>query len=96
MGLFDLFRRKKKKISKRSSKRRTFNSKPIFQKIAMDIQNLRDQAGTINIILHKHEQEINNHKTLIERHSRQLDTLEQLVAKQPAYPSNIAFCSLEF
>jgi DNA-binding CsgD family transcriptional regulator len=90
MGLFHFFIRKKKKISKRSSKRRTAESKQIFEKITNDIQNLRDQTGTTNIILHKHEQEINNHKTLIERHSRQLDTLEQLVAKQPAYPANIA------
>jgi DNA-binding CsgD family transcriptional regulator len=90
MGLLDFFIRRKKKISKRSSKRRTAESKQIFEKITNDIQNLRDQTGTTNIILHKHEQEINNHKTLIERHSRQLDTLEQLVAKQPAYPANIA------
>jgi DNA-binding CsgD family transcriptional regulator len=90
MGLFDLFRRKKKTINKRSSKHRTANSKQIFQKITKDIQNLQAQAGTTNIILHKHEQEISNHKMLIEGHSKQLDTLEQLVAKQPAYPANIA------
>ncbi len=84
MGLFDLFRRKKEKIIKHSSKRRTTNFKQIFQKIAQDIQNLQAQAGTINIILDKHDKEITSHRAILETHSKQFDTLEQLVARHPA------------
>jgi len=83
MGLFDLFRRKKQTISKRSS-RQTVNSKQIIQQIAQDIQNLQAQAGAINIIINKHDKEITSHKNILEIYSKQLDTLEQLVAKHPA------------
>jgi len=89
MGFFDLFRKKRKTGSRRH--RRTGISKQNFQKITKDIQDLQTQASTLNTILHKHGREITRHGTLLEKHSEQLDTLEQLVLRPAVYPANIDF-----
>lgn len=84
-----MFRKKRKTGSRK--RRRTVTSKQDFQKITKDIQDLQTQASATNTILHKHGQDITRHETLLERHSEQLDTLEQLVLRPTVYPANIDF-----
>ena len=88
MGLFDIFRKKKK--VKTRKKRRCKSSTPKTRediiKLNSDIKNLQSQIGTIDIVLHKHDDDIAEHSILIAKHSRNLETLEQLVAKQPINP----------
>ncbi len=88
MGLFDIFRKKKKVKTKK--KRRRKSSAPKTRediiKLNSDIKNLQSQIGTIDIVLHKHDDDIAEHSILIARHSRNLEKLEQLVANQPVSP----------
>lgn len=88
MGLFDIFRKKKK--VKTRKKRRCKSSIPKTRediiKLNSDIKNLQSQIGTIDIVLHKHDDDIAEHSILIAKHSRNLEKLEQLVANQPVSP----------
>jgi hypothetical protein len=87
MSFFDLFRKKRKAVRQRRP--RTVSSSKNFLKVTQDIQDLQAQTIAINTIMTKHEQEITQHGTLLEKHTGQLDTLEQLVTKQPVKPTNI-------
>jgi hypothetical protein len=87
MSFFDLFRKKRKTVRQRCP--RTVSSSKNFRKVTQDIQNLQAQTTSINTLLNKHEQEITRYGILLEKHSGQLDTLEQLVTKQPVKPANI-------
>lgn len=82
-----MFRKKRKPGSRKH--RRDASSKQNFQKITKDIQDLQTRASTFNTILRKHSREITRHKSLLERHCEQLDTLDQLVLKSPVHPANI-------
>ena len=88
MGLFDIFKRKKKVKTRKKRQRKSSipRTKEDIIKLSSDIKNLQSQIGTIDIVLHKHDDDIIEHSILIARHSRNLEKLEQLVAKQPINP----------
>ncbi len=88
MGLFDIFKKKKKVKTrkKRQRKSSTPKTRDDIIKLNSDIKNLQSQIGTIDIVLHKHDDDITEHSILIARHFRNLEKLEQLVAKQPINP----------
>ena len=85
MGLFAIFKRKKKRKAgkKRSNRPSSLRSGQKFTELNSEIRNLNSQIGTLNIILQKHDQEITEHTILIKKNSEQLKSLEQLVT-QPA------------
>ena len=58
-------------------------------KLNSDIKNIQSQIGTIDIVLHKHDDDIAEHSILIAKHSRNLEKLEQLVANQPINPPRL-------
>lgn len=89
MGLFDIFKKKKKKVKTRKKKHRkssTPKTREDMIKLKSDIKNLQSQIGTIDIVLHKHDDDIAEHSILIAKHSSNLGKLEQLVANQPVSP----------
>jgi DNA-binding CsgD family transcriptional regulator len=88
MGLFDIFKKKKKVKTRKKRQRKSSipKTKEDIIKLSSDIKNLQSQIGTIDIVLHKHDDDITEHSILIARHSRNLEKLEQLVAKQPINP----------
>ena len=88
MGLFDIFKKKKKTKTrrKRPRKRSIPKTREDIIKLNSDIKNLQSQIGTIDIVLHKHDDDIAEHSILIAKHSRNLGKLEQLVANQPISP----------
>jgi DNA-binding CsgD family transcriptional regulator len=93
MGLFDFFRKKRKVKVKRKKRSRKSPSKAkqTIKKTKVDIENLQTQMGTINIALNKHNDELLEHKRLINQHSRGLEKLEQIVTKRPISPSKEDF-----
>ena len=88
MGLFDIFRKKKKHKTrkKKSPEGSTAKISQNITKLNSDIENLQNQIGTINIILRKHNDEIAENLILIEKHSSQIKDLEQLVTKLSTNP----------
>ena len=88
MGLFDIFKKKKKVKTRRKRQRKSSipKTKENIIKLNSDIKNLQSQIGIIDIVLHKHDDDITEHSILIARHSRNLEKLEQLVANQPINP----------
>ncbi len=88
MGLFDIFRKKKKVKTKKKRRRKssTPKTREDIIKLNSDIKNLQSQIGTIDIVLHKHDDDIAEHSILIAKHFRNLQKLEQLVANQPVSP----------
>jgi len=69
MGLFDIFRKKKKvKISKKRQRRSsTPKTKEDIVKLKSDIENLQSQILIIDIVLHKHDDDIAEHSILLEK-----------------------------
>jgi len=86
MGFFDLFRKKRKVRSKRRKQSRTFVSKlkQTFEEAKVDIDALRAQTQTINVLLEQHSKELSEHKVIINQHSARLSSLEQMINRQPA------------
>jgi len=88
MGLFDIFRKKKKrKIRKKKSHEGSASKiSQNITKLNSDIENLQNQIGTLNIILRKHNDEITENLILIEKHTSQIKDLEQLVTERSTNP----------
>lgn len=81
MGLFNIFRKKKKR--KRHSRSPVSRAKPVTKKIGTDIDNLQMQISTINIALKKHDDELSEHTRLIGDHTNGLEKLEQMLDTPP-------------
>ena len=91
MGLFDIFKKKKKvKTRKKKHRKNTIpKTREDIIKLNSDIKNLQSQIGTIDIVLQKHDNDIAEHSILIAKHSRNLEKLEQLIANQPVSPPKL-------
>jgi len=76
MGLFTIFKKKKRK---RRSRGPGSEAKPAIRKIEADMANLQAQIGTINIALKKHDDELSEHMRLISEHTKGLEKLEEMV-----------------
>lgn len=76
MGLFTIFKKKKRK---RRSRNPGSGAKPAIRKIEADMGDLQAQIGTINIVLKKHDDELSEHTRLISEHTKGLEKLEQMV-----------------
>ena len=85
MRILDLFWKKRtnRQTKKRRKKRSSVSAdKKHFERIEADIQNLQAQIGTANILLRKHDEDIVEHSILIEKHTKRIGQLEQIVAEQ--------------
>ena len=78
MGLFSIFRKKRKKQRKRSSNT-SKKTKPDINKIKGQIENIAGQISTINIALKKHNDQLAEHAQLININTNGQKKLEQLV-----------------
>ena len=88
MGLFFLFR-KKRKVKTRRKKRSSnalYNSRPAIKKIETGMKNMQAQITTINIAMNKHDDELSEHTRLISDHAKGLEKLEQRVNTVPLSP----------
>ena len=89
MGLFSIFRKKRKKQRKRSSNT-SKKTRPYINKIKGQIENIVNQISTINIALKKHNDQLLEHTQVIKNNANGLKKLEQLVESlsTQAYESN--------
>lgn len=90
MGLFDIFRKRRKCKTRKKRRPNSTVSRPRqnFTKLKSDIENIQAEIKTLNIILHKHDDDITEHTILIGNHCKELEKLEQIVAKPAIIPSN--------
>ena len=77
MGLFDFFIRKKKK----PGKRKKTGSRGVYVK--QQIAGFQGQIDSINNILQKHQQDIDENSALLKEHSQKLKNLEDILTNQP-------------
>ena len=82
MGLFNLFRKKRKiKIRrKKQNSKSSLKKRPNVEKIGILVEGLQAQINTVNIALKKHDDELTDHKKLISEHAEGLEKLEQKVS----------------
>jgi len=80
MGLWDLFRKKKKRSTKRRHRKSTNNRQKYTVSLAADIKHIQSELEALNIILCRHDQDIGEHTHLLKKHSRRL---EELAAEAP-------------
>ena len=77
-----LFRTKRKRSKKRRvHKGKNSRRQEELRKLKSDLDNLKAQFSTVNILLRKHDEQITENSMLVERSSKQMDQLEQLVAR---------------
>ena len=81
MGLFDIFRKKRKQINSPSDQQTNplLENKQALEKISSDVKNLKAQVNTANIALRKHDYELTEHGKLIGQHSERFEKLEEKV-----------------
>jgi len=81
MGLFNFLRQKRKVKTNREKQPRESPSKtePAIRKIGDDVEILKAQVNTANIVLKKHDDELSEQKKLITEHSKGLEKLEEKV-----------------
>jgi len=83
-----LFQKKKKKAKRRKTRRsHSSKNKEEFNRLKSDLNNLKVQFGTVNILLKKHDEEITENSILLEKHVSRIEKLEEIVAKQPTSPT---------
>ena len=90
MGLFDLFRKKRRAKRKGRGGNQDYGAKPAIQKVQANLNSLQAQVGTINIVLKKHDDQLLEHTELIEEHSEGLVKLEQILNTAPVSPPALA------
>jgi alpha-D-ribose 1-methylphosphonate 5-triphosphate diphosphatase PhnM len=63
MGLFDIFRKKRKKTNGQGdlSVDQILENKQAIEKISSDVENLKAQVNTVNIALKKHDDQFIEH-----------------------------------
>jgi len=81
MGLFDFFRKKSKLTNSQSDQTTTrlLENTQDIEKIHSYVENLRAQVNIVNIALKKHDDQLTEHKKLINRHSERFEKLEEKV-----------------
>ncbi len=80
MGLFDLFRKKKKRTTKHRRPKSGTNRRKHIASFAEDITRIQSELEVIQILLCRHDQDIGEHSYLLKKHSQRL---EQLVDQSP-------------
>ena len=78
MGLFDIFF--KQKSRKTRTRRKRSNARPRTPRINSDIEAIKNQIDTINVILQTHDSDLGEQSTIIRAHSNKLTKLETIVA----------------
>jgi len=58
-----------------------------LEKISSDVENLRAQVNTVNIALKKHDEELTEHRKLIQEHSERFEKLEIKVSPVQITPA---------
>jgi len=86
MGLFSIFRKKRKKQRKRSSNT-SKKTIPYINKIKGQIENIVNQISTINIALKKHNDQLLEHTQVIKNNANGLKKLEHILEYVPTNPS---------
>ncbi|MFC1675935.1 hypothetical protein ACFL3G_02590 [Planctomycetota bacterium] len=87
INFLSFFQKKKKKTKRRKARiRHSSENKDEFNRLKSDFNNLKAQFGTVNILLKKHDEEITENSILIEKHTKSIGKLEQLVADPPISP----------
>ena len=81
MGLLEFFFRKKRKPTKR--RRKQGSTVTVRQQIAA----IKGQLDLINVVVQKHQKEIDENSALLKEHSRKLNSLEDILTNQPMGPS---------
>lgn len=96
MGLFSIFKKKRKtKIRKKNRCNRTTpKTREYLAKLSSDIENLQAQIGTIDMVLHKHDNEISEQTHIIKTHVQKLEKLEQIATNPPIGPTKIPVASI--
>ena len=80
MGLFDLFRKKKKRTTKHRRPKSGTNRRKYIASFAEDITRIQSELEVIQILLCRHDQDIGEHSYLLKKHRQRL---EQLVDQSP-------------
>ena len=81
MGLFNFLRQKRTvKTDKEKQSESSSKTEQTLEKIGADVEILKAQVSTANIVLKKHDDDLLEHERLIAEHSKGLEKLEQKVA----------------
>ena len=82
MAWFGIFKKKKKKKQKQknAAKRKTLSP---YAKFKSEVDNLMAQITTTNIILQKHEQEIDEMGMVLENHIKEFKNLAETIVNRP-------------
>ena len=89
MGLFTIFRTKRKRQKKRKhSSKSSKKTGPAVNKNEIQITNLLGQISTINIALKKHDDQLAEHAQLIKNNTNGLKKLEQILEDVPTNSSS--------
>ena len=89
MGLFAIFKWKKPVRKKRTqTKRMVQRNKTHIQKFSSDIEAIRNQINTINIILRKHDSDLGEQSTVIKVNTQKLMKLETIVTDYSSVMTN--------
>jgi DNA-binding CsgD family transcriptional regulator len=86
IGWLIFYKKKRKRSTARKRARRKNahlqNSKQLAA-LRTDFDNLKGQFNTMNMLLQKHDEEITANSNLIEKHTKSIQTIEQMVANLP-------------
>jgi DNA-binding CsgD family transcriptional regulator len=96
MGLFNIFKKKKKIKTREKTWRKsaTPKTREYLAKLKSDIEHLQAQIGIIDIVLHKHDDDITEQTFVIKEHSQKLENLEQIATSQSTGPVRKLFTAI--
>jgi len=88
LNFLSIFQKKKKNAKRRKTRKsHSSKNKEEFNRLTSNLNNLRAQLGTVNILLKKHDEEITENSLILEKHVSRIEKLEEIVAKQPTSPT---------
>jgi len=90
MGFWNLFRKKKGlRRNKTRTRRLAVARDEGLNRLTAELGSLQSQFSTVNMLLRKHDEEIGEQSTIIEKHSRRFERLEQLIDGPIVFPSRV-------
>jgi len=86
MGLFDLFRKKRKPTPRKRRKKRISTSSKLSEELASQAEDFKNQFKAVNKVLHKHDIRLCQHKRLIDEQAKKCKDLEQIISTYQEKP----------
>ena len=82
ISFFNLFKKKRKRRTKPARREKTSPSSK-YAKFKSDLENIRSQITNINIILQKHDNDLDESSFVLKKHIKKFEKLEELIVNRP-------------